>query len=52
MKDMSMEDVEQLLGVPRKISGGDFTHWYYSEQEWHSFVLFYHDRLDSWTEPE
>ena len=49
---MSMSQVESLLGTPRKISGGNVTHWYYSEQSWHSYVNFYKGSLDGWKEPE
>ena len=49
---MSMSQVESLLGTPRKISGGNVTNWYYSEQSWHSKVNFYKGSLDGWNEPE
>ena len=50
-RNMSMKEVEDLLGVPRKISGGAITRWNYSEQGWHSYVKFYEGRVSSWTEP-
>ena len=50
--EMSMSQVESLSGTPRKISGGDITHWYYSQQSWHSYLKFYKGSLDTWTEPE
>jgi uncharacterized protein YhaN len=50
--DMSMEQVESLLGVPKNVSGGNFTYWYYSSESWHSYVSFYKGRLSSWKEPD
>ncbi len=50
---MKMDQVEALLGVPEKIDGGDFTHWYfYPESPLHSHVTFYMGRLNSWKEPD
>ncbi len=51
--DMSMEQVESLLGIPKKISGsGNFTHWYYSTETWKSYVSFYKGLVDGWKEPD
>jgi outer membrane protein assembly factor BamE (lipoprotein component of BamABCDE complex) len=49
---MSMDEVESLLGIPKKIDGGAFTRWDYSSETWHSYVMFYKGELDSWTEPQ
>jgi outer membrane protein assembly factor BamE (lipoprotein component of BamABCDE complex) len=50
--DMSMDQVESLLGIPRKVSGGDVTFWYYSSESWHSYVSFYKGRVHGWKEPD
>lgn len=50
--DMSMDQVELLLGIPNNISGGNVTYWYFSSQTWHSYVTFYKGRVDSWKEPD
>lgn len=50
--DMSMKQVESLLGEPKNISGGSVTSWYYSSEKWHSYVLFYEGRVNSWKEPD
>lgn len=50
---MSMNEVEDLLGKPRKIDVGyGFTTWYYSEKEYEAYVSFYKGYLERWTEPE
>jgi len=50
--NMSMDEVEALLGIPKKIDGGAVTTWYYSSESWHSYVKFYQGQLDGWTEPQ
>ncbi len=47
-KGMSYEDVRTILGEPGRIQGGSFTFWIYSDR---GNVIFYNDKLDSWTEP-
>lgn len=50
--EMSMDEVESLLGIPKKIDGGTITTWYYSSESWHSYVKFYQGQLNGWTEPQ
>jgi predicted nuclease with TOPRIM domain len=47
-KGMSYGDVRTLLGEPSHIKGGSFTFWQYKNA---SRVVFYDDRVESWTEP-
>jgi hypothetical protein len=47
-KGMSYDDVRKILGEPARIQGGTFAYWFYTNR---SNVIFYEDRLDSWTEP-
>ena len=47
-KGMSYDDVRATLGEPERIKVGGFTYWFYANR---SYVIFYEDRLDSWTEP-
>lgn len=49
---MGYDEVEALLGVPRKINGGDVTFWHYSSESWHSNATFLRGRLESWNEPD
>ena len=49
---MSKYQVKNLLVEPRKIDGGAYTKWEYSEASWHSYVRFYDGKLDTWTEPD
>ena len=44
---MSMDKVKQLLGEPKRVKGGSFTHWTYPDGK----VTFYNEGLDSWSEP-
>jgi peptidoglycan hydrolase CwlO-like protein len=44
---MSMEQVEQLLGVPPNIRGGAYTTWSYEPGS----VTFYHGEVTNWSEP-
>ena len=49
---MSMNEVESLLGTPKKVSGGSFTKWEYANESFHSYTMFYNGSLDRWVEPE
>lgn len=45
---MSMGQVENLLGIPERIRGGDITFWNYSPI---ASVSFWNGTVHSWTEP-
>jgi hypothetical protein len=45
---MSYEEVRAALGEPERLDGGTFTRWLYPNQ---GRVVFYKDKLDSWSEP-
>jgi hypothetical protein len=47
-KDMSQNDVRSLLGEPKRIQGGPFATWSYSN---FGSVTFYKDVVYSWQEP-
>ena len=47
-KGMSYDDVRAILGEPGRVRGGNITFWYYANR---GDVIFYEDRLESWTEP-
>jgi len=49
--NMTTTQVEDILGIPKKIDGGSYSTWFYSDKEWHSIVSFYDGLLESWTEP-
>jgi len=49
---MSRDEVESLLGEPRRIDGGYLTCWYYSPQEYHSIVNLREGKVTGWTEPK
>jgi hypothetical protein len=49
---MSMNQVEALLGSPKRISGGNSAHWYYSEESLYGIVVFDDGRVRRWEEPK
>ena len=51
-KNMTFDDVIDILGEPLRIRSGDFTKWYYSKDISHSYVSFYQDVVDGWEEPK
>lgn len=52
-KNMTFDDVIDILGEPLRIRSGSITtHWYYSKDISHSYVSFYQDVVDGWEEPE
>ena len=51
-KNMTFDDVIDILGEPLRINSGGFTYWYYSKNISHSYVSFYQDVVDGWKEPQ
>lgn len=51
-KNMTFDDVIDILGEPLRINSGGITYWYYSKDFSHSYVSFYQDVVDGWKEPE
>ena len=52
-KNMTFNDVIDILGEPLRIRSGSITtHWYYSKDISHSYVSFYQDVVDGWEEPK
>lgn len=51
-KNMTFDDVIDILGEPLRINSGSITYWYYSKDISHSYVSFYQDVVDGWEEPE
>ena len=51
-KNMTFDDVIDILGEPLRITSGSFTHWYYSKDISHSYVSFYQDVVYGWGEPK
>lgn len=51
-KNMTFDDVIDILGEPLRINSGGFTYWYYSKDISHSYVSFYQDVVDGWEEPK
>lgn len=51
-KNMTFDDVIDILGEPLRIRSGGSTYWYYSKDISHSYVSFYQDVVDGWEEPE
>lgn len=52
-KGMNQQEVRDLLGEPLKINTGNLTYWYYSGEQYHSYVIFdYKDKVYGWDEPE
>lgn len=51
-KNMTFDDVIDILGEPLRIRSGSITKWYYSKDISHSYVSFYQDVVDGWEEPE
>lgn len=51
-KNMTFDDVIDILGEPLRINSGSITYWYYSKDFSHSYVSFYQDVVDGWKEPE
>jgi hypothetical protein len=49
---MTPNEVERILGVAPKIDGGSVSTWYYSSVGYHSYVVFYNNVVQRWTEPE
>jgi outer membrane protein assembly factor BamE (lipoprotein component of BamABCDE complex) len=51
-KNMTFDDVIDILGEPLRINSGGFTYWYYSKDISHSYVSFVRDLVYGWKEPE
>lgn len=51
-KNMTFDDVIDILGEPLRIRSGGSTYWYYSKDISHSYVSFYQDVVDGWEEPQ
>lgn len=51
-KNMTFDDVIDILGEPLRINSGGITYWYYSKDFSHSYVSFYQDVVDGWKEPK
>lgn len=51
-KNMTFDDVIDILGEPLRIRSGGSTYWYYSKDISHSYVSFYQDVVDGWEEPK
>lgn len=51
-KNMTFDDVIDILGEPLRIRSGGVTYWYYSKDISHSYVSFYQDVVDGWEEPK
>ncbi len=51
-KNMTFNDVIDILGEPLRIRSGSSTYWYYSKNISHSYVSFYQDVVDGWEEPQ
>jgi len=51
-KNMTFDDVVDILGEPLRIRSGSITHWYYSKDISHSYVSFVRDLVYGWEEPE
>ena len=51
-KNMTFDDVIDILGEPLRINSGGITYWYYSKDFSHSYVSFYQDVVDGWKEPD
>lgn len=51
-KNMTFDDVIDILGEPLRINSGGITYWYYSKDFSHSYVSFYQDVVDGWEEPK
>lgn len=46
---MRMKDVKNILGEPYRVKGGAFTHWDYENG---GYLIFWEEKLDSWSEPQ
>ena len=51
-KNMTFDDVIDILGEPLRINSGSITYWYYSKDISHSYVSFYQDVVYGWEEPK
>ena len=51
-KNMTFNDVIDILGEPLRIRSGSITYWYYSKDISHSYVSFVRDLVYGWKEPE
>ncbi len=51
-KNMTFDDVIDILGEPLRINSGGVTNWYYSKDISHSYVSFIRDLVYGWEEPE
>ena len=51
-KNMTFDDVIDILGEPLRINSGSITYWYYSKDISHSYVSFFRDVVDGWEEPK
>lgn len=46
--DMGYDDVEQILGKPERVKGGNVAHWHYPNR---GRVTFFLGKVNSWSEP-
>ncbi|HKM01390.1 MAG TPA: hypothetical protein VJ083_04995 [Sedimentibacter sp.] len=51
-KNMTFDDVIDILGEPLRIRSGGSTYWYYSKDISYSYVSFFRDVVDGWEEPK
>lgn len=51
-KNMTFDDVIDILGEPLRIRSGSVTDWYYSKDISHSYVSFALDLVYGWEEPK
>lgn len=51
-KNMTFDDVIDILGEPLRINSGSITYWYYSKDISHSYVSFIRDLVYGWKEPK
>jgi hypothetical protein len=49
---MTPNEVERILGVAPKVDGGSISTWYYSSVGYHSYVVFFNNVVQRWTEPD
>tara|TARA_R110000782_G_scaffold191199_4_gene281046 strand:- start:709 stop:1080 length:372 start_codon:yes stop_codon:yes gene_type:complete len=45
---MGYDDVERILGTPKRVDGGNVAHWYYPNG---AKVVFIRGKAQSWSEP-
>lgn len=45
---MGYDDVERILGTPKRVDGGNLARWYYPNR---AEVVFMRGKVESWSEP-